>query len=102
MESNITSRTDTEAKLTITLNEEFLKPIVEHVFNDLRPRVKAAGFRPGKAPDRIVEREMGSNVVQNEVLEHAVQQSYSEAVKAQDLPVVSPPDVKIEKFCAIH
>jgi trigger factor len=98
METKITSRTETEAKLTISLNAEKLKPIVKHVFDDLRPRVKAAGFRPGKAPDHIVERDLGSTMVQNEVLEHAVQDSYAATVKAETLPVVAPPEVQIVKF----
>lgn len=98
METKVTSRTDTEAKFSVTLNEGQLKDTVEHVFNDLRPRVKAAGFRPGKAPNNIVERELGSALVQSEVLEHAVQDSYSRAVKAEELPVVAPPQVQINKF----
>ncbi|MBW4061550.1 trigger factor [Candidatus Saccharibacteria bacterium] len=98
METKLTSRTENQAQLTISLNEAKLKPIVAHVLNDLRPRVKAAGFRPGKAPDHIVERDLGSALVQNEVLEHAVQESYSEAVKAENLPIVAPPQVQIDKF----
>ena len=98
MDSKITSRTDTTAHLTITVDAETLKHVVDHVYNDLRPRVKASGFRPGKAPNNIVERELGTGYIQNEVLEHAVQDSYSASVKGEDLPVVAPPQVQIVKF----
>ncbi|HSX01817.1 MAG TPA: trigger factor [Candidatus Saccharimonadia bacterium] len=98
METNITSQTETEAKFTVTLNEAELKSVVAHVFDELRPKVKASGFRPGKAPDKIVERELGSSYVQNEVMEHAVQQSYGKAVQELKLPVVAPPQVSLEKF----
>ncbi len=98
METNITSRTDTEAQFTVSLKEAELKAVVAHVFDELRPKVKAAGFRPGKAPDKIVERELGSGYVQNEVMEHAVQESYAKAVQEQKLPVVAPPRVSLEKF----
>jgi trigger factor len=98
MEIKVTSRTETEAHLTITLDEARLKTVVKHVYDELRPRVKAAGFRPGKAPNNMVERELGSSYVQNEVIEHAIQDSYAESVKAEQLPIVSPPNVQVEKF----
>ncbi len=98
METKITSQTETEAQFTVTLNETELKTAVKHVFDELRPRVKAAGFRPGKAPDHIVERELGSSYVQSEVMEHAVQESYAKAVREQKLAVVAPPQVSLEKF----
>ncbi len=98
METKITSRTDTEVQFTITLNEADLKHAVKHAHDQLRSKVKAAGFRPGKAPDAIVERELGAAVVQNEVIEHAIQESYSKFVQAEKLAVVAPPQVTLEKF----
>lgn len=98
METNLTSRTESEAKFTVAMTEADLRQVVKHVYDELRPRVKAAGFRPGKAPDAIVDRELGSGYVQNEVLEHAVQESYSRAIRQHELPVVAQPQINLEKF----
>ena len=98
METKITSTTDNEAQFTVTLSEAELKLSTKHVYDDLRPRVKAAGFRPGKAPDAIVERELGPNTVQGEVIEHAIQQSYVKVIREQKLQVVAPPQVSVDKF----
>ncbi len=98
METNITSRTDAEVQFTVTLSEAELSHIKAEVFNNLRLRVKAAGFRPGKAPDMIVERELGSNAVQGEFVEHALQHSYADAIRKHSLPVVSSPQISIERF----
>ncbi|MDF2461237.1 MAG: hypothetical protein K0S68_640 [Candidatus Saccharibacteria bacterium] len=98
METKITSQTDTQAVFTVTLNEANLTPIKTEVFNELRKRVKAAGFRPGKAPDPIVERELGSQVVQGEFIDHALQHSYVEAIKELKLNSISSPQVSLEKF----
>lgn len=98
METKITSTTDNEAKFTVTLNEAELKLSTKHVYDELRPRVKAAGFRPGKAPDAIVERELGPNTVQGEVIEHAIQEAYVKAVREQKLQVVASPQVSVDKF----
>ena len=98
METNIITRTDDEVQFTITLDEAQLKVIKAEIFNQLRGRVKASGFRPGKAPDMIVEREMGSDTVQREVMDHAIQHTYSDAVKELKLQIVSNPKISLEKF----
>ena len=98
METKLTNRTDTTAEFTVSLNEAELKTTVAHVFDDLRPRVKASGFRPGKAPNTIVERELGSATIQSEVIDHAIQSSYSKALRELDLPIVAQPEVTLEKF----
>jgi trigger factor len=98
METKLTSQTETQAEFNVVATAEQLAHAKSHVFDELRPRVKAAGFRPGKAPDMIVERELGSQHVQSEVLEHAVQDTYSEAVRELKLPVVAQPEVTLEKF----
>ena len=98
MEITITSRTDARAEFTVKVGEAELAHIKAEVYDYLRPRVKAAGFRPGKAPDMIVEREMGFNAIQGEVIDHALQHTYADAIRQENLPVVASPQVSIEKF----
>ncbi len=98
METKILTRTDTEIIFTVRLTQTQLKAALAYVYDELRPKVKAAGFRPGKAPDTIVEREMGSQTVQGEVIDHALQESYAQVIRDEKLPVVAPPRVEVEKF----
>lgn len=98
METKIISQSEGEAQFTVTLSERELSKIKQEVFDHLRKSVKAAGFRPGKAPDMIVERELGSSAVQNDVIDHALQHTYSDAVKELKLQVVSSPKISLEKF----
>ncbi len=98
METNIITRTDEEVTFTVTVSEAELAKVKTEVFNHLRGNVKAAGFRPGKAPDMIVERELGASAVQTEVIDHALQHSYPDAVKELKLQIVSNPNISLEKF----
>lgn len=98
METKVISRTETEVRFTVSVSESELRTTFKHVLDELRPQVKAAGFRPGKAPDKIVERELGANRLQSEVIDHALQSSYSKAIRQESIPVVSPPQVTIDKF----
>jgi trigger factor len=96
METNITSQTDTLAVFTVTLGETELQKIKAEVFNQLRSRVKASGFRPGKAPDPIVERELGSATVQSEVIDHALQHSYADAIRQHNLNAIGSPQAGVQ------
>src|SRR3982751_2178925 len=52
--------------------------------------VKMQGFRPGKVPLKMVERQYGFQVRQ-EVLSDSVQQSFADAVKGQNYRVAGYP-----------
>lgn len=85
-------------ELTIKADDTDLSDIKRVVFNELRKQVKAAGFRPGKAPDNIVESSLGSQVVQSEFLNLAVSRIYTRAVVDEKLAIIGQPEVKIKTF----
>src|SRR5580704_10413261 len=98
METKLITRQDTDAQFSVILKEAELRRLKAAVYDRLRRRVKASGFRPGKAPDAIVDRELGSATVQSEFVEHALEQTYVKAIKELELPVVGSPKVSLEKF----
>lgn len=98
MKHTIQKQDDTEVVLNIALEKSDLDAIVDHVFDELRPKVKAAGFRPGKAPNTIVERELGTESVQAEVIEHAASEHYAKAVDKLDVRPLTRPKVDLKKF----
>lgn len=98
MQAKITKRSDSQVVISVSLDEQHLKQALKRTYDALRPKVKAAGFRAGKAPDHIVERELGANVVQAEVLEAAVANSYGQAVKDLEIAAIAAPKVTLGKF----
>lgn len=98
MNIKVATKTDTEISFEIKLNKEDLAPTVRGVFNRLRQNIKAHGFRPGKAPDNVVEREAGPQHVQAEVIEAAAQAAYIKAMKEQNATPVEAPKVELAKF----
>ena len=89
---------DHESILTITADEADLAPLRRQVLQEHRGKVKAKGFRPGKAPDEVVEKELGENHVQQDVLERAVNRLYGMAASNDKLKAFDNPEIKIEKF----
>ncbi len=75
-----------------------LAPILEAVLTEFRAQVKVAGFRPGRAPNHIVEREVGEQRVQAEVIEHTAQAAFNQALKEHELRPLEPPHIEVKKF----
>lgn len=98
MKMDITKKGDSESVISVTATKDELDTIRRQVFNLLRQDVKAAGFRPGKAPDDIVERSLGTQRLHNEFVEAAASRFYNDAVRAHEIRPLEPPHVEIKKF----
>ncbi|MFI5240283.1 MAG: trigger factor [Candidatus Saccharimonadia bacterium] len=98
MKTSITNISPTDTTFTVNLDESQLGLLKKQALDKLRAQVKVAGFRPGKAPDHIVEREIGDASLQSEVIDAAISESYANAVKEHNLEVIASPQVNITKF----
>jgi trigger factor len=72
---------------------------LELAYVGLGRRVKLRGFRPGKAPRKVLERHFRSEI-ESEVAEKIVQATLAEAVRVEDIDVVAPPHVSISEGVA--
>ena len=97
MNSSI-QQTGNQVTLTITAGEEDLSPTVRNTYNKLRESVEADGFRKGKAPNNIVEREIGTEKVHAEVIDAAAEKLYRHAIQEHNIRPVGNPEVSVKKF----
>ena len=88
----------TTVKLTITADQVLIDNAKQHVLKHLAQQMKLPGFRPGKAPMAIVERNADSSLLQSEFLDEALNRMYSAAVEQEKLRPVSQPQVNLQKF----
>lgn len=89
---------DSNTKVTVGVDKESIADAKRQVLGQLRPEVKAPGFREGKAPDNVVEKQLGAEYVQNLVLERAVGRAYSQAIDDKKLKPLGQPQINITKF----
>src|SRR3954469_25710817 len=68
------------------------------VYKELGKQVRVPGFRPGKVPNRILDQRIGRPVVLEQVVQHAVPEVYSEAVRENQVRVISQPEVEVTKL----
>ncbi len=98
MQIKQTHSSDTELTLSIVANQQELDGIKQHTLGHFRGRVKIPGFREGKAPLELIEKNIDDATLQSEFLEEAINQLYGQAVQSEKVRPVTNPEVNITKF----
>ncbi|HSX45412.1 MAG TPA: trigger factor [Candidatus Saccharimonadia bacterium] len=88
----------TKVKLTVIANPDELEQVKQSVLAKLGENTKIPGFRPGKSPNSLLEKQLDQTVLQSEFLDYAVNQFYVNAIDDQKLRPVAPPEIAITKF----
>jgi len=84
--------------ISVLADENDFAPTVKSVYNQLRQNVSAKGFRPGKAPNEVIDKQLGADTVQNEILEALAEKAYRQALEQEDIRPISHPHVEIKKM----
>src|SRR5690349_21939955 len=90
MQANLENLGTLERRLNIAVPMNEIEQEVDARLKSLTRTVKMHGFRPGKVPLKVVERQYGSQVRQ-EVLGETLQKTFGEAVRQQNLKVAGYP-----------
>jgi trigger factor len=98
MQVKRTNPSDTEVVLNIVPSDKELASMKQHVLGHFRGQVKIAGFREGKAPLELVEKNVDSAMLQSEFLEEAINEFYIQTLRQEKIRPVSNPEVNITKF----
>lgn len=98
MQVKVTYLSTTEAVVSVIADSAALQAIKDQVVQNLSANVKVAGFRSGKAPAQLVEKQLDPATLQSSFLESAIEQLYFQAVSGEKLRVVTSPQVSLKKF----
>lgn len=82
-------------RLDIAADQEEFEEAVERAFRRISQRVQVPGFRPGRAPRRLVERRVGREYIIAEAQRELMDRLYREALQQHDLVPVSDPEVEV-------
>jgi trigger factor len=97
MEIVVENLSDLTRKLTITLPQETVGQALEKAYAKINKEVKLKGFRRGKIPQTVLEKNFKSQV-EGEVGEKLVQDSYFEAIEKEGIEPVVHPEITEHKF----
>src|SRR4051812_24075875 len=86
---------DNKVRLHVAIPAEDFERAIDAAFRKLAKEVKMPGFRPGKAPRRLLEVRLGTEMARDQALRDSLPEYYAEAVVAEDVDVIAPPEIDI-------
>ena len=98
-DSNISSTVelldDNKVKLSVEVAEAEFETAINAAFKRIAKEVRMPGFRPGKAPRKLLEAQFGAGIGREEALRESLPDYYAKAVVAHDVDVIAPPEIEI-------
>ena len=93
MKVTVEKEKDNLVKLNITIPAKDAVDAYNNAVRTISQYVKIDGFRPGKAPRSFVERQVGEGRIKQEALENLLPKAVGEAIKENELDIVTQPSV---------
>lgn len=98
MNVKIENLSETKVELTISLNVEALAIAEEVALARLARDMKVPGFRKGKVPIAVAAKNVDPNILQEKVLDAALNKAIADAFIENKIQVLDRPMVDIKKF----
>ena len=95
MKSTLEPVEGNKVKLSVEVPADEFEKEVDAAFRRIAREVRIPGFRPGKAPRRLLEARLGTDAARSDALQHALPEYYSEAVLEHEVDVIAPPEIDI-------
>ena len=81
--------------LTVEVSAADFEAAVQKAYLKQRGRIQMPGFRPGKAPRKMIESMYGAEVFYEEAVNIVLPDAYTAAIREQELNVVGYPEVEL-------
>ena len=82
-------------KLTVAVDETEFDVAVEAAFKRIAKEVRLPGFRPGKAPRKLLEARIGVAAGRQEALQQALPDYYGRALAENEVDAIDQPEIEI-------
>jgi trigger factor len=86
---------DNKVRLHVTIPAAEFERAIDAAFRKLAREVKIPGFRPGKAPRKLLEARFGPDVARDQALRDSLPGYYTKAVESADLDTIAAPEIDI-------
>jgi trigger factor len=84
-----------KVKLSVELDESEFGTAIDAAFRKIAREVRIPGFRPGKAPRRLVEARVGLDAARQEAIRDALPGYYERALRENDIEPIAAPEIDI-------
>ncbi len=97
MKSTVEKLSPTRVRINVEVPFTELEPDFDRAFKELAKQVRLPGFRPGKAPRKLLEARVGREAMLDQIVGEAVPGRYTEAVTTQAVQPLGQPEIEITK-----
>lgn len=84
-----------KVKLSVEVDEAEIDVHIGEAFKKIAKEVNLPGFRPGKAPRKVLEARIGREYARGEALRDALPEYYRKAIIEHAVDVIAPPELDI-------
>ncbi|QYL15354.1 trigger factor [Mycolicibacterium pallens] len=98
MKSTVEKLSPTRVRINVEVPFTELQPDFDRAYKELAKQVRLPGFRPGKAPAKLLEARIGRGAVLQQVVNDALPTRYSEAVTATEVTPLGQPEIEVTKI----
>jgi len=95
MQSSVEPAEGNKVKVRVEVPADDFEREVDAAFRRLAREVRLPGFRPGKAPRRVLEARLGSDAARGDALQHALPTYYAQALADHEVDAIAPPEIEI-------
>lgn len=95
MKTSVETLEGNKVRLSVEVDEDEFEAAVDSAFKRIANEIKIPGFRPGRAPRKLLEARLGTGVAREEALREALPGYYADAVRAHEVDVIAAPEIDI-------
>jgi trigger factor len=98
VKSTVEQLSPTRVRINVEVPFAELQPDFDRAYKQLAQQVRLPGFRPGKAPAKLLEARIGRGAVLEQVVNDALPSRYSQAVTTSEVRPLGQPEIEITKI----
>ena len=95
MKSSVEALEGNQVKLYVEVEEAEFDSEIDKAFKLIAKEVRLPGFRPGKAPRKVLEAQVGIGPAREQALRDGVPEYLAKAVREHGVDLISTPEVEI-------
>lgn len=84
-----------KVKLSVEVGEDEFDEAITAAYRKIAREVRIPGFRPGKAPRKVLERRLGPQVGREQALHDSLPEFYARALDEHEVDAIDSPDIDI-------
>ena len=97
MKSSVEQLSPTRVRINVEVPFTELEPDFQRAYKELAQQVRLPGFRPGKAPVKLLEARFGREALLDQVVNEALPTRYGQAVAESEVTPIGRPEIEVTK-----